>query len=994
MATGENAEAVVPAIEVMAEFGGDVVHTSGYKNGGFYEGKRVLVVGCGNSEEIGNCTSLQNVYLDYNLLTGTIPYGIFNLSSIKEIWIMSNYLSGRLPSDICNNLPNLTTLAISENQIDGQIPRNIWKCRELEILSLSYNGFNGEIPSEIGRLSMLRELYLGYYTNYKGSIPKEIGRCTSLRELYLDSNYLTGPIPNQIGNCTSLTGIYFGSNHFTGELPQELANLPFLEILVLLALSRNQFSGSLRIPAKSSSLSNLQVLLLTNNRLVGEIPNSITNASNLTVLEFSNNSFSGPIPNFSNLRLLQQLSFENNNLSGAQSPDQELGFLSSLANCKYLKRLSISSNPLNGILPASIGNFSTSLQYFEAENCNIKGGIPSIIGNLSSLQYLSLEGNQLTGFILPTIGKLKDLQRLFLSGNRLQGYIPPDLCRLSNMGDLYLNDNNLTGPIPECLGDVRSLRNVNLGSNRLNSTVPSNFWNLRDLLFLNLSSNYLSGQFSSQVASLRVINIIDLSHNQLSGGIPGSIDGCQSLINLSLSNNKFEGSIPPSLGNIRGLSTLDLSNNNLSGSIPESLEGLNLLQYFNVSNNKLEGEIPTGGHFDNFTAQSFFNNSALCGETRFQVPHCIDKNISKSRLNEIGRLMKYILPPIISVIILATIIVLVLIRRRKLKRVPAEAHISVGVTWRRISYIELVRGTNSFNETNLVGSGSFGSVFRATLSDGFDVAVKVFNLKLERSVKSFDTECEILSTIRHRNLVQIIGCCTNTEFRALVLEYMPNGSLEKWLHSENYCLDLIQRLQIAIDVASALEYLHHGHTFPIVHCDIKPSNVLLDEDIVAHLGDFGISKLFDNGETMVQTKTLATIGYAAPEYGSEGKVSTNGDVYSYGILLLEIFTRKKPTDDMFSEEMSLKDWVHKALQENAVSEVVAPDLLAREDKQFYAKEECVSSIFSLAMRCLVVSPERINMIETAAALQRIKANVVVDTTRRQQYPLSKINVVQ
>ncbi|GFQ01761.1 putative receptor-like protein kinase at3g47110 [Phtheirospermum japonicum] len=161
---------------------------------------------------------------------------------------------------------------------------------------------------------------------------------------------------------------------------------------------------------------------------------------------------------------------------------------------------------------------------------------------------------------------------------------------------------------------------------------------------------------------------------------------------------------------------------------------------------------------------------------------------------------------------------------------------------------------------------------------------------------------------------------------------MPNG---------NCCLDLIQRLQVAIDVALALEYLHHGHTFSVVHCDIKPGNVLLDEDMVAHLGDFGIAKLFDDGETMVHTKTLATIGYAAPEYGSVGKVSTHGDVYSYGILLLEILTRKKPTDDMFSEQMSLKEWVNEALQENEASEVVDPDLLAREDEFFCAKKECV-----------------------------------------------------
>ncbi|KAL3641346.1 hypothetical protein CASFOL_016314 [Castilleja foliolosa] len=947
--------------------------------------------------EIGNSSSLQFLNLNNNQLTGSIPHGLFNVSSIREIRVLYNGLSGTLPSNMCNNLPNLTRLSVSGNQIEGQIPHNIWKCRVLEVVSLSWNRFSGEIPREMGGLSMLRELYLGI-NNFKtgglpaefgnlsrleilgirlGLIPKEIGNCTSLMRLQLRDNYLTGELPEELGNPAFLEFLNVRNNSLSGSVPSSIFNISTLSQL---EIASNQFTGNLHFLSKMS-LSNLEELYMSNNMLNGEIPSSITNASKLAILSMANNSFTGSMPNFGNLRLLQRLWIWNNHLSGAESPHQELSFLSSFANCKYLETLAVSGNPLNGVIPASVGNLSaTTLKTFFAENCNINGVIPSTFGNLSSLQDFLLSNNELTGVIPPTIGKLNRLQRLYLYGNRLQGYIPPDLCQPSMMVYLYLNDNMLTGPIPECLGDVKSLNDINLGSNRFNFTIPSSLWNLRDILFLNLSSNYLTGRLSSQIASLRVVNRLDLSHNQLSGDIPRSIDSCQSLRFLSLSDNNLVGSIPPSLGNITGLSTLDLSHNNLSGTIPESLEGLNLLQHFNVSHNNLEGEIPTGGHFSNFTSQSFLNNSALCGETRFQVARCITEDIRKSRLRKVGRLMKYILPPFIFIIILAAIIVLVMMRRRKLRRSTPTDDLSLVVAWRRISYIELVRGTNEFSETNLLGTGGFGSVFKATLSDGLIVAVKVFNLQFERVVRSFDTECEVLSNIRHRNLVRVIGCCSNKEFKALILEYMPNGSLEKWLRSESYCLDLIQSLQIAIDIASALEYLHHGHTFPIVHCDIKPSNVLLDEDMVAHLGDFGISKLFEDGETMVQTKTLATIGYAAPEYGLEGKVSTSGDVYSYGIFLLELFTKKKPTDDMFNGEMSLKDWVYKALQENAVTEVVAPALLAREEDQHDIRaklDECVSSIFSLAMKCLAVSPDqRINMIETGVSLHRIKSKVV------------------
>ncbi|KAF7841469.1 putative LRR receptor-like serine/threonine-protein kinase [Senna tora] len=177
----------------------------------------------------------------------------------------------------------------------------------------------------------------------------------------------------------------------------------------------------------------------------------------------------------------------------------------------------------------------------------------------------------------------------------------------------------------------------------------------------------------------------------------------------------------------------------------------------------------------------------------------------------------------------------------------------------------------------------------------------------EEALRSFDTECIAICNLRHRNLVKIISSCSNVDFKSLIMEFMPNGSLERWLYSHNYCLDILQRLDIMIDIASTLEYLHYGSSTPVVHCDVKPSNVLLDEDMVAHLSDFGVSKLLGEEKLQIYTKTVATVRYMAPEYGSEGVVSMKGDVYSYGIMLMEVFTRKKPIDDIV-EGLSLKDW--------------------------------------------------------------------------------------
>ncbi|XP_044507266.1 receptor kinase-like protein Xa21 [Mangifera indica] len=297
--------------------------------------------------------------------------------------------------------------------------------------------------------------------------------------------------------------------------------------------------------------------------------------------------------------------------------------------------------------------------------------------------------------------------------------------------------------------------------------------------------------------------------------------------------------------------------------------------------------------------------------------------------------LSILLPTSIAIVL----VVLVLMIRKKRTRPPTNVDIFPGGTWRRISYLELMRATNEFSENNLLGKGSYGSVYKGRLDEGMEIAVKVFHLDFERALTSFEVECEVMRSLRHRNLVKIISSCSNGEYKSLIMEYMPNGNLGKLLFYEKInVLDISHRLNIMIDVASALEYLHFGYSVPIVHCDLKPSNVLLDENMVAHLSDFGISKLLGEEDSMTQTKTLATIGYMAPEYGREGKVSRKGDVYSYGIMLMETFTKKKPTNEMFTEEMSLRRWVGESLC-STVTQVVDTNLFIRDDEHFSSKKE-------------------------------------------------------
>ncbi|XP_062007566.1 probable LRR receptor-like serine/threonine-protein kinase At3g47570 [Rosa rugosa] len=894
--------------------------------------------------EIGTLNQLEELFVQNNALKGPIPMGFFNMSSLTRVNFYGNKLNGRIPDNICQHLPNIQELDLGSNQFDGPLPSKLWQCKQLLALGLDDNRFSG-------------------------SIPKDIGNLTRIKIICLNINRLTGTIPYEIGYVPNLGGLWLHENNLIGRIPSSIFNI---STMISLDLGLNQLSGSL--PA----LPNLKVFYAGENHLSGVIPKSISNASELRFLQLAGNSFSGFIP--STLCLLTNLEelklFENNLTIDTSTP--EVNILSCLPNLRNLRWLSFGSNPLNAKLSISFSNFSASLQYLHLANCSLRGNIPSDIGNLSSLIRLSLGDNQLSGPIPSSMGRLHNLQGLYMYDNTLQGYIPDELCQLEKLSDLYLAGNQLSGSVPSCLGNLTaSLRKLYLASNLLNSTIPSSLWGLTDILLINLSSNSLIGPLSGGVGNLKVAISLDVSYNQLSGSIPSSVGSLLNLVNLSLAHNNLEGLIPSSFATCLSLEGLDLSQNSLSGVIPKSLEALSYLKYLNLSFNILQGEIPTGGPFKNFSAESFVSNRGLCGASQFQVPPC-------KRKTSIA-ILKYVIPGILSAMLLATSMIwLLMLRRKKNVKAAANSVFTPQDFWRRVSYQELLSATDGFNESNLLGAGGFGSVYKGTLSDGMDIAIKVFNLELEDAFSSFEVECEMLSNVHHRNLVKVISCCSQVDFKGLVLNYMPNGSLEKWLYSQNSSLNIMQRLDIMIDVASALEYLHHGYEVPIVHCDLKPSNILLDVDMVAHVADFGIAKLLGGGDSMTQTMTLATIGYMAPEYGMQGIVTRRGDVYSFGIVVMETFTRRKPTDEIFTGEMRLNQWVANFLVADAIVEVVDASLLGSEEAHdFVSKRECLSSIMRLAVACSAESPEeRINMQEAVAMLKTIKIKFSNDCCKR------------
>ncbi|XP_050250738.1 probable LRR receptor-like serine/threonine-protein kinase At3g47570 isoform X2 [Quercus robur] len=648
----------------------------------------------------------------------------------------------------------------------------------------------------------------------------------------------------------------------------------------------------------------------------------------------------------------------------------------------------------------------------DLQSHGLRGSISPYIGNLSFLGFINLQSNSFYGEIPQEVSHLFRLQQLSLNNNTLEGEIPIILTNCSNLWFIQLGDNKLKGKIPVELGSLTKLELLWLPNNNLEGEIPSSLGNLSMLSHFDVEVNNLVGNIPNSIGQLQGLFAFTILGNKLSGN-------CSTLELLYLEGNSFEGAIPSSMASLKSLQRLDFSQNNLSGSIPKGLEKLPLLEKLNLSFNNFEGEVPTEGVFGNTSVILLIGNAKLCGGIpKLQLPKC-PINARKPRKSIGFKIAIAIISIVLFFFLFSSIFVLYWIKRSR-KKPPSM--VSTKDLLPNVSYKELFQATSGFSPNNLIGSGSFGSVYKGALDpEERIVAIKVLNLQHQGASKSFMAECNALRNIRHRNLVKILTCCSSmdyngNQFKALVFEFMTNGSLDIWLHPELASvnqprnLSLLQRLNIAIDVAFAMDYLHNHSMQPIIHCDLKPSNVLLDNDMVAHVSDFGLARLLPitDDSSRKQTSTIGikgSIGYAAPEYGMGGKASIEGDVYSYGILLLEMFIGRRPTDDMFKDGLNLHNFAKMALPENLV-QIVNPILLPREvdeapiaivattednngngmqvDEEaqgilnFYQMDpnvhKCLASILETGLACSMESPkDRMKMNEVTRELHLIKS---------------------
>ncbi|XP_050222917.1 probable LRR receptor-like serine/threonine-protein kinase At3g47570 [Mercurialis annua] len=678
------------------------------------------------------------------------------------------------------------------------------------VLQLISQGLTGRLSAHIGNLSFLRIINL-HNNSFHGEIPPEIGKLSRLRSLYLDSNSFGGEITTNLTNCKNLRMIDFSSNNFQGKIPVEL-----------------------------SSLMNLEILRLGKNNLQGPISPFLGNISSLEELSLTELSLSGSVP--AELSQLNKL--------------HDLSFITNLTNCTRLERLHVDQNRLNGRLPDSLANLSARIRYLTLSRNMIMGPFRQSLlypGRYRTYCEIFFKGSDITPQVI-----IKNT--LFL-----QQLIPSTFGNLTALLNLDLEGNNLSGNIPWSFGNCRNLLSLYLGNNNLEGTVPESILGLSSIFDINLSRNFLSGSLPRDFVCSNHLGRLDLSKNKLSGGIPDTLSSCFSLEHFYIHGNSFSGNIPDTLSSVRGLIRIDLSRNNFSSVIPEFF-----LQGFR--------EVPKIGIFTNATAISVIGNSKLCGGIpELKLPACTDFRPKKTKPESVFKVITAI---VVVIVCSALFAVLFLPRRwRKSKSETKPEDTLPNNQFIKISYQDLLTATDGFSIENSIGHGSYGSVYKGTLQQTqplICVAVKVFDLQHRGALKSFRSECEALRNVRHRNLVKILSVSSSVdyqgnEFRALIYEFMPKGSLESWLfatnENESKSLNFEQRLNIAIDVASAIEYLHCYCQPPIIHCDIKPSNVLIDEDFVAHVGDFGIAKILsevsDSQSSSVFIK--GTAGYVAPD---------------------------------------------------------------------------------------------------------------------------------
>ncbi|CAO2039665.1 unnamed protein product [Urochloa humidicola] len=695
---------------------------------------------------------------------------------------------------------------------------------------------------------------------FTGRIRHELGQLPNLQVLLLGANNLTGGISGTLLNCSSLQFLDLGFNMLGNTLPSDIGDV----------------------------LPNLQLLYLDSNNFEGSIPASLGNVSGLEELDFSYNNFTGEVPSsLGKYGALYYLNLQTNKFEANDSHGWE--FIDTLSNFSSLETLVLGQNQFQGPIPNSIGKLSTSLKQLGLGRNNFTGAVPNSIGNLTGLTVLELCYNNLNGPVEGWLRAMRNLEGLVINANNFIGPVPFSIGNLTKLSLLLLEENKFEGLMPSSLGNIPMLTRLNFSYNNLYGKIPREiFYKGSTLTRCALSYNNLEGPVPPEIGNLIQLTELQFSCNKLTGEIPTALGNCEELQIMEMDHNYISGTIPTFLSYLTSLTLLNMSHNNLSGFIPIELGDLQHLTQLDLSYNNLQGEVPKIGVFGNAKSVSLLSNSGLCGGVwDLHMPPCSTVSRSKETLYYLIR----VLIPLFG-IMSSILLIYAIIPQKKKSATGYSSLFSFGKKFPRVSYKDLAQATENFSEFNLIGRGSYGSVYRGKLTQAkMQVAIKVFDLEMRFADKSFVSECEVLRRIRHRNLLSILTACSTMDNR---------------------------------------------------------------------------------------------------EYGQSVHASTSGDVYSFGIVLLEMLVGKRPTDSMFEGELNIVNFVERNFPDQMLS--IFDSHLQEECKCFIQPtaetenevHQCLLSLVQLALSCTRLLPrERMSMREIAVNLHAIRRSYVGVIKREQ-----------
>ncbi|XP_042499073.1 LRR receptor-like serine/threonine-protein kinase RPK2 [Macadamia integrifolia] len=905
---------------------------------------------------LGNLTELRVLSLPYNGFYGAIPAEFGALRSLQILKLQGNNFSGWIP-DQMRYLSSLRILNLSFNSFSGPIPEKLIGSSGLRAIDLSYNQLSGAIKIDPSSgCESLRHLKLSGNL-LVDKIPPEIGNCSNLRTLLLDGNILEGRIPAEIGNILELRTLDVSRNSLSDSIPKELAKCRKLSVIVLTNLvdpitfddssietsevEFNAFVGG--IPSEIFLLPNLEILWAPRANLGGRLPTSWNDSCQLRVVNLAQNYIAGPLPGAMGLcKCLSFLDLSSNVLQGFLPPQMPV-------QCMFY--FNISRNALSGSLAVFPNSSCLSSLNSESQDNNVLNfPMHKLFGSMfreDSVVFHDFSWNGFSG-LLPVFSLGNELLPaghrtsywLLLNNNQFNGSLPDRLfsdCEKLHTFTVNLSVNHLSGGISQgLLLSCVQLMGFDAAHNQIGGSIPSGISNSQFLQRLDLRGNRFSGSVPIQLGKLKDLKWVLLGGNLLTGEIPAQLGQLASLMVLDLSSNALTGSIPASLADASNLEVLLLDHNKLSGEIPTSLSNLISLSQMNVSFNNLSGSIHYLRHFsdcDCFRGNPFLQpcldpQSAPPAELPFPVEvQEWRKSQSKSSIIAMAASASVIF------LILLAIVLLLTFGRRQFSRLPSPRSKEV-VTFTdapsELNYENVVRATGNFSIRNLIGMGGFGATYKAELFSGFLVAVKKLYLGRFQGIQQFDAEIRTLGRIRHKNLVTLIGYYMGETEMFLIYNYLSGGNLETFIHdklAKNAQWHII--CKIALHIAQALAYLHYSCVPRVIHRDIKPSNILLDEEHNAYLSDFGLARLLEVFETHATTDVAGTFGYVAPEYATTCRVSEKADVYSYGVVLLELMSGKRTLDPSFSEYgdgFNIVAWSKLLIMEGRASELFFPEL--------------------------------------------------------------------